>query len=190
MRKAAVLVVGMLIGGVVGAVGWQVAFAVPAPLDTLVVCERAGSDLRSPATNGSCPSGYTKKEITETAPSETTVWNLSEQIIGPLGGTSELAGIDVPAGTYAAVATGYILATGPTSMVCRLSDNEDNQFGPFVDLRRGDGATAHGALSGVVTVPAATIIFVACDAPTPLPVEAVEWDLTLTPVDTLLPPPP
>jgi hypothetical protein len=59
MRKVALVLAGLLIGG---AISWQVAIAQDGtPLTTL--CTRTGADVRTPASNGSCPSGYTKVVI-------------------------------------------------------------------------------------------------------------------------------
>jgi hypothetical protein len=114
MRKVSVLLVGLVVGAVVGAVGWQVGFAVEPPVDTLVVCERPGTDLRSPAANGTCPSGYTKKEITETTPDSDPIFQASSP--APVGAATLLtntlvASLNVPEGAYLITASGTITDT-------------------------------------------------------------------------------
>jgi hypothetical protein len=48
--------------GLVAAISWQVSAAQTGG-EQIVICTRAGTDVRSPDTQGRCPSGYTKRTI-------------------------------------------------------------------------------------------------------------------------------
>lgn len=198
MRKVSVLLVGLLVGAIVGAVGWQVGFAVEPQVDTLVVCERTGVDLRSPAANGTCPSGYTKKEITETLPNPVTVWTASGTANGlPIGSSSPvtIASISLAPGTYSVVATGNFSPNGGTdaSITCDLDGfngqlDRVNISRPADEKNLGDGTTP-AAMSGVNTLSVADTISVRCfDAVGgDQDVRAVFWHLAVTRVDSLNP---
>jgi hypothetical protein len=59
MRRRSLFAVGVLL---LAGLTWQIATAAP-PSPPLSVCVRTGADVRTPAANGSCPSGYTKMAV-------------------------------------------------------------------------------------------------------------------------------
>jgi hypothetical protein len=116
MRKVALVLAGVVIGGAVGVAGWQVAFA--APVDTITVCTRPGTDVRSPSTNGTCPSGYTKTEIGDGA--QNPVYDSSGFQIDYL--TKEVRvdavpPLQLPVGDYTVVANGRFSAGEGTAIL-------------------------------------------------------------------------
>jgi hypothetical protein len=133
MRKAALLLAGMLIGGAVGVTGWQIADA--GPIDTITVCTRPGTDVRTPATNGTCPSGYTKTEISDGedgqdglpgADAENPAWVSSgffqDYTDDPLDSQAVIPAFDLPPGSYTAVAHGNFEAgVGSAELTCFLT---------------------------------------------------------------------
>jgi hypothetical protein len=125
MRRIGVLGVGLVVGTLIGALGWQMGFAAEPPLDTLVVCERAGADLRSPATNGTCPSGYRRTEISETLSTTNPAYTDSgTAFFSDLSEDTDVTvlAVPVPAGDYVISAVGEFASNdaNPQAMSCQI----------------------------------------------------------------------
>jgi hypothetical protein len=60
MRKVSLVVAAVLVLGIT----WQVADA-QSGNEPVALCVRPGTDVRTPSSNGSCPSGYTKVEVSQ-----------------------------------------------------------------------------------------------------------------------------
>jgi hypothetical protein len=202
MRKLALVLVGVLVGGAVGALGLHVGLAAEPQADTLVVCQRPGADLRSPASNGTCPSGYTKTEITETPPAPTTTTTAPPTTVPPtrvtafhrlsrdaIGGTlmsgdGVVTSLTLQAGAYELTASGS-LSIGASSAVCKLQLGSGFELDDTYLHTESGGGPDHRTLHGVFEDDVQFDVVVWCGVLTgPGAADALHtWQLTATRID-------
>ena len=184
------VLMALVAGAAVGAFGWQVGFAAEPALDTLAVCERPGSDVRSPSSTGACPSGYRKTEITETGP-RTTNPAYAKQGSAPIGPGADdvpVVSMTLPPGAYVITATGLYgsFSPVPTMILCVLAgpDRLAHTFGH---------APGSGPASSSMTVAheleVVTTLLLQCSLPSGDGRGMAEWELTAVRVDGIVVPP-
>ena len=175
-------------GGVIGTLGWHVALAADPQVDTLVVCQRPGADLRSPAANGTCPSGYTKTEITETPPSPVRGYHARGVRSGSdLAQNTEVVDLDLPNGTYSILATGSFYDPAGGTVQCVLAHGGDEPAQVHLETSSDSWSSDEGAMSAVVEVTGNGPVQVYCYPPEGPDWlwSSHDWQITATQLDQL-----
>jgi hypothetical protein len=186
MRKLALVLLGVL----VGALGLQVGLAAEPQADTLTVCQRPGADLRSPATNGTCPSGYTKTEITETSPDEDLTYFAYDFVFGASLTENDgiVTSLTLPAGSYTVMASGR-MSSSEGAVDCRLADAyETLDYARLLSLPGAE--IPHETLSGSITrtQPGAVSVICAGLTGSGAPTSLHDWRINATQVDRIIVP--